>query len=511
MLARFLGSSVSIPAIVLVSLFVYRAPSRAGSGITDMDYYWHLGYGEWILAHGQLPTVDFWSWTFEGHSYRLTQWLGEVAMALANHAAGTLGTSALAALLVCLTLAASYRAARCSLDNRLAALAVAICCNSVLLSLACRPHQFSHLGLAVLTWILAEYQTGRRTALYWIPPLFAVWVNLHGAYAFGLAYLGLFTLFLAVEGYATRTFAEARSLAVPLLVATCMAMLATLLNPYGWGAWEYVIEVGRLKASSAGIVDEWAATSIKSDAGLAFFLVTAAVAAAMATTRQRPAMHQVLAALALTAIGWSAVRLSVMATILMVPLLASAVRGTAFYELAFGGAARAFDRPIRVGVAMASIAAVLVISVGVSRVEQATARYMASKLPVEEVSFMKRHGLGGRILNTPEAGGYLIRELGAKVSIDTRLDLYGDRALFELLFAMRGEAGWKDYVARMGPDVILLNNPSPLRHLLADGGDYRAVFEGPAYTVLVRLGDYPELASVSLTPASRAVLDQLGS
>lgn len=124
---------------------------------------------------------------------------------------------------------------------------------------------------------------------------------------------------------------------------------------------------------------------------------------------------------------------------------------------------------------------------------------------------MKRHGLGGRILNTPEAGGYLIRELGAKVSIDTRLDLYGDRALFELLFAMRGEAGWKDYVARMGPDVILLNNPSPLRHLLADGGDYRAVFEGPAYTVLVRLGEYPELASVSLTPASRAVLDQLGS
>jgi hypothetical protein len=79
-----------------------------------------------------------------------------------------------------------------------------------------------------------------------------------------------------------------------------------------------------------------------------------------------------------------------------------------------------------------------------SRIEQTTARHGAGKGPVDEVSFMKRHGLGGRILNTPLADEYLIRALGAKVSIDMRLDLYGDRALFELPCAMRGEAGRKD-------------------------------------------------------------------
>ena len=430
-------------------------------------------------------------------------------MGFANQAAGLTGTSMLAALLVSLTMAASYRAACCYLDNRLAALAVAIGCNSALISLACRPHQFTHLGLAALTWTLAAYQTGNRRALYWLPPLFAIWVNLHGGYAFGLTYLGMMATFVAIEAYMQRDMATLRASAVPLFIAAGVSILATLLNPYGWGAWQYAIQIAALKSSSAGIVDEWAATSIKTDAGLSFFLVTSAVAAAMSATKQRPSISHVLTALTLGAIGWSAVRLSLMATVLMVPLLASAVRGTAFYDLAFTGEARRYDRPAHIAVALGAIALVFGASLGMSKIDKTTERYMASKLPVEEVAFMKRHSIEGRILNTPEAGGYLIRQLGAKVSIDTRHDLYGDRALFELLFAMRGDAGWREYVSRLDPDVVLLNNPSPLRHHLADGGLYRPIFEGPAFTVLVRQGYRRDLPTVSMTPANQAVLGLL--
>jgi hypothetical protein len=345
--------------------------------------------------------------------------------------------------------------------------------------------------------------------LYWLPPLFAIWVNLHGGYAFGLTYLGMMATFVAIEAYMQRDMATLRASAVPLFIAAGVSILATLLNPYGWGAWQYAIQIAALKSSSAGIVDEWAATSIKTDAGLSFFLVTSAVAAAMSATKQRPSISHVLTALTLGAIGWSAVRLSLMATVLMVPLLASAVRGTAFYDLAFTGEARRYDRPAHIAVALGAIALVFGASLGMSKIDKTTERYMASKLPVEEVAFMKRHSIEGRILNTPEAGGYLIRQLGAKVSIDTRHDLYGDRALFELLFAMRGDAGWREYVSRLDPDVVLLNNPSPLRHHLADGGLYRPIFEGPAFTVLVRQGYRRDLPTVSMTPANQAVLGLL--
>jgi hypothetical protein len=499
---------ISLAVLVLSCLFAWRAPSLAGAGITDPDYYWHVGYGEWILQHGYLPTTDFWSWTFDGQAYRLTQWLGEVIMGLANLAGGSIGTSILAALLATLTLSASYRAARRVLDNRLTALLVALVCDLTLLSLACRPHQFTHLGLALLTWLLASYQNGNHRALYWIPPLFAVWVNLHGGYAFGLAYLGTIALLFALvnpESIAPRVHA------LPLSIAFSAALVATLLNPYGWGAWQYALKIAQLKSSSAGIIDEWAATSIKTELGLNFFAVISVLSAAMAATRVRPMVNQILTAFFLAAIGWSAVRLSLMSAILMAPLLATAVRDTPFHDLVFGGKARKYDRTVHAGIGLCAFVLVLMASVSLARVDTATERHMAEKLPVVETAFIQNHALSGRILNTPESGGYLIRQLGTKVSIDTRYDLYGDRAFFELLFALRGDAGWKDYVARLDPDIVLLNNPSPLRYLLSEQGMYRAIFEGPAYTVLIRQGQRPDLPTVSMKPTNRAVFDTLAS
>lgn len=501
----------SIPIVVVLSILAYRAPSLAGSGITDPDYYWHVGYGEWIIRHGKLPDTDFWSWTVEGHPYRLTQWLGEVFMGLANGLGGVYGTSLLAATLVCLTISASYRAARFYLENRLAALAVAVGCNTVLISLACRPHQFTHLSLALLTWVLASFQFGNRKAIYWLPPLFAIWVNLHGGYAFGLAYLSLVCMFSAVEAYMRRDIGSFKDKTMPMIVITVCSVVATLLNPYGWGAWEYAIQIANLKSSSAGIVDEWAPTNIKTEVGLSFYFVVAALSAAMASSSKRPSVSNLLSAMTLVAIGWMAVRLSLMVTVLMVPLLAYAVRGTALYELAFSGEANKYDRLISIKTGIGAIAITFFCGLGMSLIDTTTGRFMAMTLPVDEVAFMKRNSIGGRILNTPESGGFLIREMGTKVSIDTRLDLYGDRALFEWLFAMRGDAGWKEYIARLDPDVVLLNNPSPLRHLLAEAGNYRPVFEGTGHTVLVRNGSHTELPSIQLVPVNQAILEKLKS
>lgn len=502
--------TLSIPALVLLTLFAYRAPSLSGSGVTDPDYYWHVSYGEWILEHGRLPATDFWSWTFAGHDYRLTQWLGEVIMALANQLAGTTGTSVLAATLVALTMASSYRATRIFLDSRLAALAVAVGCNAMLVSLACRPHQFTHLGLAVLTWIVAAYQAGNRRALWWLPPLMALWVNLHGGYAFGLVYLGMVAAFLAAEAYMRRDTASLRTVIAPVLVFSTLAFVATLLNPYGWGAWSYALEIASLQSSSAGIVDEWAATSVKTEVGLNFFGVTAAMFCAMALTTKRPGPAQVLQAVALCAIGWSAVRLSLMTTVLMVPLLAAALRHTAFYALAFDGEARRYDRQVGLTPTIGIFVITLASSTGLAAIDKATARHVAQTLPVAEGQFIATHGLGtGKVLNPPEIGGYLIRQHGIKVSMDTRLDLYGDRALFAWMFANRGADGWRDYIVRLNPDVVVVNNRASLRGLLADSALYRPVFEGPSYTVLIRQQDRPELPSVPLSSPTATILNLL--
>lgn len=499
----------SAPFVVLMAFFLYRVLANAASGVTDPDYYWHVSYGEWMLDHGVLPTADFWSWTFDGHPYRLTQWLGELAMGLANRLGGEFGTQFLSTFLMVATIAFSYRAARCYLDNRLAALAVALFCDT-LLNLPCRPHQFTHLGLAVLTAIVAISMTGgKRRILLWIPPVMALWVNLHGGYAVGLAYLWMMTVFAGFDAYLSRNREEIRRLVYPLAVAAMVGTLATLVNPYGFGAWSYAVEIANLKSSSAGIVDEWAPVNIKMNVGIHYFFVTTAIFAAMATSAMRPRPRSLLSLLALTLAGWSSMRVSIMMLVLMVPLLAEAFRGTTLYRLAFEGDARRFDRNISGFIVVPFFILVLGASALLIKNDNTVSKIMAEKFPVEEVAFMKANRIQGRLLNDPVTGGYLIRHLRQKVSIDTRLDLYGDQALFDYLSARGGDMTWRDYIKRMDPDVVLLENTAGLRQLLMASNLYRLVFEGERHSVLVRPRAYPDLPTLEPARENKIITEFL--
>lgn len=487
----------SIPLVFLVGLFVYRAPALTGSGILDPDFYWHLHYGDWILDHGRLPVVDEWSWTMSGQPYTLTQWLGEVALSLAHRTFGSLGTSALAALLVSVTMACSYRAARLYLDNRLAALTVAVASNAILVSLSCRPHQFTHLGLACLTWISSAYlTTGVKARLFWIPPLFALWVNLHGGYVIGLFYLFLLTGVTVADKFVKNECSQIVAASLPLASTTLFAIAATLLNPYGLGAWQYVVEIASLKSASAGIVDEWAATAIKTEVGFNHFAITSAMFACMMTSSKRPPLGALLSAFALAAIGWSAVRLSLMATVLMVPIFAQYLQHTPFFTIAFDGPARRYDRTIHPMVAATILGAALSFSLFLSPATRQAKAHQLKTFPVEEMAFINKQNIKGRILNSHETGGYLIREHRRLVSLDTRLDLYGDDALFSFMLASKGDHLWRDYLQRLDPDVLLINNNAALRQLATEAGLYRTVFIGSRYSVMLRANTRLDLRSV---------------
>ena len=501
----------SIPLVVLLSLLVYRAPALTGSGILDPDYYWHLQYGDWILNHGSLPTADMWSWTVEGKAYKLTQWLGELVMAVANRIGGEHGTSALAALLVTATMACSYKAARCYLDNRLAALAAAVGCNAILVSLSCRPHQFTHLGLACLTWIVARYMsTGDKKSLYWLPLLFALWVNLHGGYAVGLVYLWMMVGTIAADKFIINRCDEIVSACSVLGIAALVATLATLINPYGWGAWQYAIQIANLKSSSAGIVDEWAATTIKGDVGFNHFMVTAAMFACMIASIKRPPVGALLTAIALAAAGWFAIRVSLMMTTLMVPVLAAWLRHTPFYAVVFDGVSRRFDRLIPPSIACLLVGLVLAGSIWSPRVDTTARQYVTANFPERELAFIQTKHLEGRLLNTPETGGYLIREGAKHVALDTRLDLYGDKALFENILASKGATGWKAYLQTLDPDILLVSNNAALRQLATESGDFRTVFIGQRYSVMIKSGARADLETV-VPVTNEALLSQLKS
>ena len=477
---------IPLAVFLILLIFFYRAPSLVGSGIIDPDYYWHISYGEWIIENGALPSKDFWSWTFEGHPYRLTQWLGEVVMGWLNKVAGMRGTAMMAAFLSTSTIYFSYLSARCFIENKIAALIVAVFCNAILVSLPARPHQFTHLGLAYFSFVFSSYfYCGIKRWLITIPLVMVLWVNLHGGYVVGVGYLFFCSGLALLNCYFEGCLNNKRS-AVKLTAFICLlTLLATLVNPYGLGAWAYVVEIVGLKSSSAGIVDEWSATTIKTDVGFHYFSVCFAVLISMATSSNRPKMSEIVYVVLVCIAGMSSLRMSLMATIMVAPMLAIFFRRTPLYTLVFDKNFSKFDRSVGILPALLIYLVVLIGGSFYALIDNQTLRIVEKKFPVKEVEFLKKHEIKGKILNTPETGGYLIRKLNQPVSIDTRLDLYKDKALFELLFALRGEDNWEKYIDTSMASIIILNNAHALKRLLILSNKYRLVFEGENYSILL--------------------------
>jgi hypothetical protein len=133
----------------------------------------------------------------------------------------------------------------------------AIACGWALLmmqpSMNARPQMLTMLLLATSVWLLTRYQAGEHRALWLLPPLMALWVNLHGGYLIGLVFIGL-----AVAGEGLRWLLDRRNaLPWPLLATAIVAGLASLLTPHGLDALRYPLTYVGKENASLQFVAEW--------------------------------------------------------------------------------------------------------------------------------------------------------------------------------------------------------------------------------------------------------------
>lgn len=468
-----------LPLFVLGVIFLLRAPRIAGSGITDPDFYWHLAYGDWILAHWVIPRLDAWSWSFQGHPYQLTQWLGEVCLALA-HRAGDAGTAVLSAALSTACVAGAYASARQYLASRLGAILVALLACTPLLALPCRPQMFSYAACAWMAYLVAHHQTtGRSTRLFFLPILFVLWANLHGGYAFGLAALWTCAIAALTSAAVNRTSLNPTS---PLLLAAAASTIATLFNPYGIQLWTGTLQVLGLR--SARVILEWQPTSLATSAGGDYLFFSLIILFALAYSNKRPSPRALLTLIAFQYLGWSSLRVSALAMLVMVPILAEYARSTPFYQLALERDGARLDQDVPAWLCAPAI--ILLAIAGWIAVHDTAGQDQArKKLPIEAVEFMRKSDIHGRLLNSPEAGGYVIRHLGMPVFIDTRLDLFGDTFVFDYLSARNGEPSWQAFMERTRPDVVLIERDLPLHQLLLASGRFQSAYDDGRWAVLL--------------------------
>ena len=205
--------------------------------IYEPDLWWHLAQGRENAA-GHLVRTNLFSFTYPDYRQPYNSWLFDLACYLAWQALGATGIQVLQAVFITLTLVTLFAACRIRAPAWSAAAILAIGLFVLEPRAIPRPHLFSFAAFAACT-LLIETAAARRSAapLWWAVALVGLWSNAHVECVFGVV---LLFAFAASEWVWPRRLPRAE--AGRALTIAMAAAAATLLNPYGWGLWQYLYE-----------------------------------------------------------------------------------------------------------------------------------------------------------------------------------------------------------------------------------------------------------------------------
>ncbi len=374
--APTLGDALGV-AVVVVGFAIGARPLRDNSFLT------HLATGRLILDGGGVPTVDPYSFTAAGHDWTVQSWLVSVAIAGVEQLWGPVGIRLLFGVVAAVLTALIWRLSAPveSVVARLALVVVALTVGAGMWTE--RPYM---VALVLFALVLALIEAGARP--WWLVALFALWVNVHGSFPVGLGLVGLWSLGRALD---RRRVVRGDWSAVGASVLGC-ALGA--VSPWGPRLLAFPF-ASLLSGGSLREVVEWRSPTFDDVPQLAFLALvglTVLTAGSLAWSRRLPAAVFALA-------GLLALRNVAFASVVAVWAAAPALPEVGTLRSATAG------RPARLGLALASLAAMLVVPVRLGEGSLALHSY-----PAAPFALLAERGLlpGARVV-VPEARRQLPR------------------------------------------------------------------------------------------------------
>src|ERR1017187_4127712 len=205
-------------------------------GITEPDIWWHLRNARNLLQYHSFSRIDPYSFTAAGSPWLSFEWLSEIPFYLTFKSMGLQGILAVYfVVLVLIYAGVYYRSCRAGADCKDATVATLLAIFLGIGSMGPRTFLFGWLCMVGLLLVLDRFQrTGK--GLWLLPPLFALWINLHGSWVFGVIVLTLTIASGLVEGEWGLVVARRltpRELK-KLLLALAASLAALFVNPFGY-------------------------------------------------------------------------------------------------------------------------------------------------------------------------------------------------------------------------------------------------------------------------------------
>ncbi len=454
--------------------------------VLDLDVWWHLSVGNWILQHHSFPHHGIFSRTAANRPWMAYSWGYEVLLARSYDWFGFLGMALYGtALTLAVALTLFWMVHRLSGRFWIAwALSIAAF-SAFLFNIMPRPVFFSMMLYAVtLALILQAHRSGRVQLLYWLPLIFLLWANLHIQFVYGLMTVGLLAGINLLQRLAERLHFYSDNLALPslplappfVILAGCVA--ATCVGPYSYHPYGLILGYSSSKIFYS-MITELQALSFE---GVSHFV------------------ELLLASVAFFALGWRK-KIDPFQLALMTIASVFAFRTTrdawflCITAIAIiADASAAPDRSVQRArlpefgvVALASMILLLLVARNTDFNSRGLDALISQEFPVDAVNFLRRNPVAGPLYNGFDWGGFLIFYFPQyPVAIDGRGDLYGDTLAgkFYSTEVVNTPPSEDPYLNEAG--LVILKNTVPLAKLLPTDQRFRVIYRDQIATVLAR-------------------------
>lgn len=476
---RICSFPVLLAMVLAGSIFVFDSGS-----IADPDIWWHLRNAQVVVQTHAVVHHDFYSFTARDSRWINEAWLSELPYYFGWTWFGIRGIYVVMLCEVELILMGVFALAYLNSKNIKAAfLASWLAVWLATVSFGPRTLLAGWICLVAELFLLAHFKNG-KDCIWLLPPLFALWANLHGSWLIGIVLFMVFCASGLLHGTWGRVQATRWSPAQvrKLSLVAGLSVAALFLNPYSYHLVFYPFNFAFRQRLNVNHVDEWMSLDFHNIRGKILFAMLAATIV-LALVRKR---HWNLDQVAFLLIGFYAAmtysRFLFLAAIVLAPILAT--------ELDFLPPYRPrSDKPWLNATIMIAILAGCVWRFPS---EQYLLRDTVRNYPVKALNYLQHFQPDGRVFNDCLWGGYLIwNARNLRVFIDSRIDIYEYNGVFADYLDAIGIKNTLSLLDKYRIRYVLFPQESPVAYLVSHARGWKIDYQDGTTVLLERYSADP--------------------
>lgn len=453
-------------AAILCVLPMIFAATLNGNGnlLYDPDIWWHLANARVLATAHLFVRADPFTFTVLGQRWINWEWLPELIYWLSYRILALRGIYLVAWLSLCANIFFVYWRGWLASRHRGAAFWAA-CIAFVLMSVSAGPRciNIAYLAFSAEMAIIESVRRGHKRMLWLLPPLFCLWVNLHGIWFIGLA---VFCLYVLCNLFPIKLGVIAPEPIAPsdrnrLLIVLAASIAALILNPDGWQLLVNPLDMMFNQKLNIGVVGEWQPLHVDTPLGICTLIAIGLIVVANFILRRAWTLFDLALVFFAFFAAFDHMRFTFLAAVLITPMLAEDIERSFLSEPDTGKTIPAMNALLA--------AAALAFMAYMFPTESALEKKVSEAFPLHLIASIQPEW---RTFNMDHVGGRMDFD-SRSTFIDSRFEIFEHHGILQQYLQTTNLHDSLELLDKNRIDHILISQGMPLAYLLSHTSAWR--------------------------------------